>query len=311
MNDVHPSEDTTDGITEGPPTAVTGASGALGGRVAARLARAGVPVRLLGRDPSRLPELPGAVAAPPASYGDGEAMRRALAGAHTLFLVSAHESPDRVREHTTAVDAAVAAGVERIVYVSFLGAAPDATFTFARDHWETEARIRACGVRHTFLRDSWYLAGLPAMTGADGILRGPGGDGRVAAVAHEDVADAATAVLLSDTDPTGPTHDGLTYDLTGPEAFTLAEAAAELSRASGRTVTYVPETREEAYASRAHYGAPDWEVAGWVTSYEAIAAGEMSTVSHAVPRLTGRPATSLAAYLRQHPASYRHLLTDH
>ncbi|NEE41521.1 NmrA family NAD(P)-binding protein, partial [Streptomyces sp. SID7982] len=80
--------------------------------------------------------------APAAPYGDGEAMRRALDGAHTLFLVSAHESPHRVREHTTAIDAAVAVGVERIVYVSFQGAAPDATFTFARDHWDTEAHIR-------------------------------------------------------------------------------------------------------------------------------------------------------------------------
>ncbi|MEU5821276.1 NAD(P)H-binding protein [Streptomyces sp. NPDC047803] len=295
-------------VAGGPVTAVTGASGALGGRVAARLARAGVPVRLLGRDPYRLPAVPGADPAPPAPYGDGEAMRRALAGAHTLFLVSAHESPDRVREHTTAVDAAVAAGVERIVYVSFLGAAPDATFTFARDHWHTEAHIRTADVRYTFLRDSWYLAGLPAMTGADGVLRGPAGDGRVAAVAHEDIADAATAVLLADTDATGPSHDGRTYDLTGPEAFTLAEAAEELSRVTGRTVTYEPETREEAYASRAGSGAADWEVAGWVTSYEAIAAGEMDTVSDAVPTLTGHPAMDLAGYLRAHPDSYRHLL---
>ncbi|MEV8109318.1 NAD(P)H-binding protein [Streptomyces sp. NPDC088135] len=272
------------------------------------MARAGVPVRLLGRDPSRLPELPGAVAAPPAPYGDGEAMRRALAGAHTLFLVSAHESPDRVREHTTAVDAAVAVGVERIVYISFLGAAPDATFTFARDHWHTEARIRAADVRYTFLRDSLYLAGIPAMTGADGVLRGPAGDGRVAAVAHDDIADAAVAVLLADTESADTRHDGLTYDLTGPEAFTLAEAAEELGRVTGRTITYVPETREEAYASRAQYGAEDWEVAGWVTSYEAIATGEMATVSDAVPDLTGHPATGLAAFLREHPDSYRHLL---
>ncbi|MFI8002398.1 NAD(P)H-binding protein [Streptomyces sp. NPDC086010] len=286
-----------------PLVAVTGASGAVGGRVAARLARTGVPVRLLGRDPSRLPRLPGAVLSPPAPYGDGEAMRRALDGAHTLFLVSAHESPGRVLEHTTAVDAAVAAGVERIVYVSFLGAAPDATFTFARDHWHTEAHIRVAEVRHTFLRDSWYLAGLPAMTGTDGVLRGPGGDGRVAAVAHEDIADAASAVLLDE----GTGHDGVTYDLTGPEAFTLAEAAQELSRITGRTVRYVPETREEAYASRAHYGAEEWEVAGWVTSYEAIAAGEMDVVSDAVPRLTGRPAEGLAAYLRENPDSWRHL----
>ncbi|MEV0488609.1 NAD(P)H-binding protein [Streptomyces atratus] len=294
--------------TDAPIIAVTGASGAVGGRVAQRLVRAGVPVRLLGRDPSRLPDLPGAVAAPPASYGDGVAMRRALAGAHTLFLVSAHESPDRVREHTTAVDAAVAAGVERVVYVSFLGAAPDATFTFARDHWHTEAHIRVSEVRSTFLRDSWYLAGIPAMTGSDGVLRGPGGDGRAAAVAHEDIADAATAVLLAGTESADTRHDGVTYDLTGPEAFTLAEAAEELSRATGRTITYHPETREEAYASRAQYGAADWEVAGWVTSYEAIATGEMATVSDAVPRLTGRPAQNLATYLREHPDSYRHLL---
>ncbi|MFI9628294.1 NAD(P)H-binding protein [Streptomyces sp. NPDC052042] len=290
-----------------PVIAVTGASGAVGGRVARRLARAGVPVRLLGRDPSRLPELPGAVAAPPGPYGDGEAMRRALAGAHTLFLVSAHESPDRVREHTTAVDAAVAVGVERIVYLSFLGAAPDATFTFARDHWHTEAHIRVAEVRHTFLRDSLYLAALPAMTGPDGVLRGPGGDGRVAAVAHEDVADAATAVLLADTESDGTRHDGATYDLTGPEAFTLAEAAEQLGRATGRTITYLPETHEEAYASRARYGAEGWEVTGWVTSYEAIAAGEMSAVSDAVPALTGHAAQDLATYLREHPESHRHL----
>lgn len=287
-----------------PLVAVTGASGAVGGRVAGRLAREGVPVRLLGRDPSRLPRLPGAVAAPPAPYGDGEAMRRALDGAHTLFLVSAHESPDRVLEHTTAVDAALAAGVERIVYVSFLGAAPDATFTFARDHWHTEAHIRVAGVRHTFLRDSWYLAAIPAMTSADGILRGPAGEGRVSAVSHQDIADAASAVLLD----AGTGHDGATYDLTGPEAFTLAEAAGELSRRTGRTIRYVPESRAEAYASRAHYGAAEWEVAGWVTSYEAIAAGELETVSDAVPTLTGRPAQNLAAYLLENPGSYRHLL---
>ncbi|MFD5690607.1 SDR family oxidoreductase [Streptomyces rubiginosohelvolus] len=288
----------------GPLTAVTGASGAVGGRVARRLARTGVPVRLLGRDPARLPDVPGADHAPAAPYGDGEAMRRALDGAHTLFLVSAHESPHRVREHTTAIDAAVAVGVERIVYVSFQGAAPDATFTFARDHWDTEAHIRTAGIRHTFLRDNWYLAGLPAMAGTDGVLRGPGGDGRVAAVAHEDIADAAAAVLLDE----GTDHDDRVYDLTGPEAFTLAEAADELSRVTGRPVVYVPETREEAYASRAGYGAEDWEVVGWVTSYEAIAGGELAAVSDAVPTLTGRPAQSFAQFLVENPDSYRHLL---
>ncbi|WP_331766966.1 NAD(P)H-binding protein [Embleya sp. NBC_00896] len=285
----------------GPVIAVTGASGQVGGRVARRLADAGSALRLVGRDPSRLPELPGAVPAPAAAYGDGEAMRRAFDGADTLFLVSAHESADRVRDHITAVDAAVAAGVERIVYVSFLGAAPDATFTFARDHWHTEQHIRSTRLRYTFLRDSFYLAALPAMVGADGFLRGPAGHGRVSAVAHNDIADAATAVLL------GRAHDGVTYNLTGPAALTLAEAAAEIGRFAGRPITYVPETRDEAYASRAQYNAPAWELAGWVSSYEAIATGEMSAVSQAIPTLTGHPAQSLTTYLTTHPNSWQHL----
>lgn len=286
-----------------PVIAVTGASGGIGGRVARRLAERGVATRLVGRGPERLPELPGAVRAPAAAFGDGAAMREALAGAGTLLMVSAHEAPDRVREHTTAVDAAVAAGVRRIVYVSFLGAAPDAAFTFARDHWHTEQYIRGTGLAYTFLRDSLYLSGLAAMAGPDGVLRGPAGDGRVSGVAHADIADVATAVLVA----RDGSHDGVTYDVTGPEALTLTEVAAELSRVTGREITYVAETREEAFASRAGYGAEEWEVTGWVSSYEAIAAGEMAAVSDTVPRLAGHRAQSFAEYLDAHPKAYRHL----
>lgn len=281
--------------------AVTGASGQLGGRVARRLAERGVGVRLLGRDPERLPELAGGTKERIASYGDEDGMRRACAGARTLFLVSAHEDPGRVREHQIAIDSAVAAGVDRVVYVSFLGAGPESTFTFARDHWYTEEYIRASPLRYTFLRDSLYQSAIASMAGADGVIRGPAGAGRVSAVAHDDVADAAVAVLL------GEGHDSAVYDLTGPTALTLAEAAAELSRFAGRTVTYVPETRAEAYESRASFGAPEWAVTGWVTSYEAIASGELATVSDAVTRLTGRPARSFPEFLRDHPETYAHL----
>ncbi|MEU5402150.1 SDR family oxidoreductase [Streptomyces sp. NPDC005963] len=281
--------------------AVTGASGRIGGRVAERLAERGADVRLLGRNPARLPKITGARVGPAAGYGDGDAMRTACTGVKTLFMVSAHEAQGRVREHMTAVDAAVAAGVERLVYVSFLNAAPDATFTFARDHWHTEEYIRASNLRYTFLRDSFYLDSLPRMAGTDGVIRGPGGAGRVSAVAHDDIADSAVGVLL------GEGHDSATYDLTGPSAITLAEAAAELSLVTGRTIGYVPESEDEAYASRSVYGAESWEVTGWVTSYEAIASGEMATVSDAVPKLAGRPAQSFAQFLRENPESYAHL----
>lgn len=177
-----------------------------------------------------------------------------------MFLVSAGESADRVRQHLTAVDAAAAAGVERLVYLSFLGASPTATFTLARHHWLTEQRVRESGLAFTFLRDSLYADFVPLMVSPDDLaLRGPAGDGRASLVARDDIGEVAAAVLL------GAGHDNRTYDLTGPEALTLHEAAATVSEAVGREVTYVPETVDEAYASRQVYGAPDWEVEGWVT----------------------------------------------
>ena len=281
--------------------AVTGATGGIGGRVARRLAGRGAAQRLVVRDPSRAPALPGAEVAR-AAYGDPEALRRALDGVDTLLLVSASETLGRVALHTGAVDAAVAAGVRRIVYASFLACSPDATFTFARDHWHTEEHIRRTGVRHTFLRDSLYLDMFPLFAGADGVIRGPAGDGRVAGVARDDIADVAVAVLLGDG------HDGRVYDLTGPAAFTMREAAEELSKATGRTVGYHAETLDEAYASRAGYGAPDWEVTGWVTTYAAVATGELDVVSDTVERVAGHPPMDLAEFLRRNPDSYRHLV---
>lgn len=54
--------------------------------------------------------------------------------------------------------------------------------------------------------------------------------------------------------------------MTGPEAITRHKVAEELSRATGRNIAYHAETPEEAYASRASYGTPEWKVEGWVTS---------------------------------------------
>ena len=76
-----------------------------------------------------------------------------------LFLVSGYGAT-RLNEHYSAIDVAVAAGVERIVYTSFL-AAPMATFTHAREHYLTEQHIRATGIRYTFLRPSFYLDKAP------------------------------------------------------------------------------------------------------------------------------------------------------
>jgi NAD(P)H dehydrogenase (quinone) len=274
------------------PLGITGSTGQLGGRIARRLAEAGVPQRLVVRDPARAPQLPDTTVAV-ASYDDGTAVREALRGLSTVLMVSAAEHPDRLAQHLTFVDAAADAGVEHLVYVSFLGAAPDSTFTLARHHWATEEHIRARGLRATFLRDSLYADFFPFLTGEDGVIRGPAGDGRVAAVAQDDIADAAVAVLR---EPAA--HVGATYDHTGPEALTLTQVAETLTAVTGRPVSYHPETIEEAYASRASYGAPGWQVDAWVSTYTAIAAGEMAAVSTAVRDLTGHPARTLTELLR-------------
>jgi len=237
-----------------------------------------------------------------ASYDDPGSLRRAFQGARTLVMVSASEDPDRLRLHANVVDAATDAGVERVVYTSFSGAAPQCTFTFGRDHWHTEELIKASGLAWTMLRDNLYLDFLPLMVGPDGVIRGPAAEGRVAAVTRDDIADVAVAVLEG-----GDDHTGRTYDLTGPEALTMAEVAEQLTAFAGRPITYHAETLEEAYASRAHYGAPDWEVAGWVTTYAAIANGDLEAVSGDVAAVAGHPPMSLADFLRDNPDSYRRL----
>lgn len=272
--------------------AITGASGRLGGRIARRLAAAGIAQTLPSRTPSRAPQLPGAVAVP-GSYDDREALMAALRGTDRVLMVSASEAPDRLRDHRTFIDAAAQAGVAHLVYISFYGAAPDATFTLARDHWHTEQHIRAAGIPFTFLRDNLYADFMPALVGADGTIRGPAGDGRAALIAQDDIADAAVAVLR---DPRP--HTGRAYELTGPEALTLTDVARVLTAVGGRPVTYVPETTEEAYASRAAYGAPDWQLDAWVSTYTAIADGSLATVTTAVEDLTGHRATSLDEVLR-------------
>jgi uncharacterized protein YbjT (DUF2867 family) len=281
----------------GPDLAITGSTGWLGGLVARDLAGRGVAQRLVVRDASRAPELPRASVVE-STYGDREAAERALAGVRTLFMVSAAEQEDRLREHRTFVDAATAAGVEHVVYLSFFGAAPNATFTLARDHWATEEHIKASGMAWTFLRDNLYLEFMDQMVGEDGVIRGPAGDGRAAVVTHDDIARAAVAALL---DPS--THVGRTYDLTGPESLTFADIARVISEVTGREVRFHDETVEEAYASRAAYGAPDWQVDAWVSTYTAVRAGELHGVSDDVERLTGRHPTSLREHLLSTQAS--------
>jgi NAD(P)H dehydrogenase (quinone) len=274
-----------------PEIAVTGSTGSIGSSVARQLALAGVPMRLLVRTPERAPRFPTATVHQ-VSYDDPTAARAALSGVRLAFMVSASESADRRADHRRFVRAAADAGVEHLVYLSFAGASPASTFTLGRDHAATEAYVQELGLGFTFLRDNFYADFMPLLAGADGVIRGPAAEGRVAAVAQRDVGEAASAVLMNAAD-----HLHATYTLTGPEALTMTEIAQILSQAAGRRMSFHNETLDEAYASRASYGAPDWLVDAWVSTYTAIAAGEVAQVTADVEELTGRPAMSLSQLL--------------
>ncbi len=263
--------------------AITGSTGHVGRRVAEALAGA-VPLRLVVRDASRAPDLP-EMQVRVATYGDREASVAALEGVDAVFMVSAAESATRREEHRTFIAAAADAGVGHIVYTSFVGAAPDAVFTLGRDHGDAEVAIAGSGMRHTLLRDNFYSDLLPYFADDAGVIKGPAGGGLVAAVARADVADVAVAVLRD-----LGSHVDATYELTGPEALTLAEVAARAGAAIGRELSFRDQTIDEAYASRAVFGAEQWQLDAWVSTYLAIARGEVAAVSADVERLTGHPA---------------------
>ena len=269
---------------------VFGSTGSLGGMVAARLAALGVRQRLVVREAARAPRLDHAQVAE-ASYMDRSAMVSALHGISTVFFVSGRESADRLLHHRAAVDALLEAGVERVVYTSFLGAAPDAVFTLARDHFYTEQYLESAGLRFSALRNSLYQDVLPDLVDG-GVIRGPAGTGRFAPVSRADIADVAVALLLDDNQPTAR------FDVTGPELLTMGEVADLLGEAAGSSVAFVNETLVEAYASRARFDVPGFEIEGWVTSYRAIAVGELAIASDAVESIAGRPPMSLRACLQ-------------
>ena len=269
--------------------AITGSSGNIGGMVARHLNSRGLPLILPLRNPAKAPVLPNCEARRFA-YGDLELAKQALNGVDVLFMVSAAESPTREQEHLTLVQAASEAGVQHMVYLSFAQAALDCTFTLARTHAVTENAILQTNMRYTFLRDNFYSEMMATIANADGIIAGPADDGRVACVSQHDVAQAA-ANVIADIACDNHRHDNQTYyTLTGSQSLSFAEIAAVLTEITGKPHYYHNETLEEAFASRkaAYPDTPDWQIEAWVSTYTAIAKGELATVSDDLSQLLGR-----------------------
>ena len=284
-----------------PLIAITGVTGAVGGMTAERLADQGASLRLIVREASAAPAIAGVDLATASDYGATDEMTEALKGVDTLFFVSGRESENRLEQHYSLIDAAAAAGVSRVVYTSFCGASSDAAFTLARDHYATEQAIAQSGLAYVFQRQNLYTDFLPFLAGEDGIIRGPGGDGRFAPVTRSDVADVAVRLLTDDS------RDGEIFNITGPERVSLRHVANRLTALTGKFFEYQQQSLEDAYSSRAHYGAPAWQVEAWVSTYVAIADGELDLVTESVKNLTGHDPESFETFVSQHPESWAHV----
>lgn len=272
---------------------ITGASGQVGRRVAELLSKQGHALRLMVRDPSRAPTLAAAQTVQ-GDYADPRTLDAAFAGVESAFIVSGYaEAGVRAKLHKNAFDAAARARVKHIVYLSFQGASAKSKFPMSRDHYQTEQYLKASAISFTVLRDNMYMDILADTFNSKGVMRGPAGQGAVAWVSREDVARSAAAALS--------TRDGSSaiYDITGPEAITMAVTAKRLSTLVGRTLRYQNESVDEGRKWRSALGAPVWEVDTWLGSYEAIAAGELERPSDAVLRLTGRQPLSLEEYFSE------------
>ena len=170
-----------------------------------------------------------------ADFDDPASLRKALDGVQRAFLVT--NSSERVEERQLRfVALARESGVKHIVYLSQLHASLDSPLRFLRYHAAVEEALRGSGMSYTNLRPNLYMQGL-LMIGksiaSEGRFFAPAGDARVSVVDVRDVAAVAVAALTR----TG--HEGKTYDLTGPEALTHAEMAAQLSQALDRPVKFV------------------------------------------------------------------------
>ncbi|MFF8831716.1 NAD(P)H-binding protein [Streptomyces sp. NPDC015131] len=261
---------------------ITGASGALGSLVAERAA---------GRDDvvlgTRAAGVPGARRV---DFDDPGSLPAAFAGVDTLLLISAGYGEDDTvaARHGAAISAATRAGVGHIVYTSLSGDGDHLPYALA--HRWTERRLWASGVRWTVLRNGLYaeLLAWLAAPDAEGRITAPLGGGGLAAVAREDLAEAALRVAL---DPAP--HAGRVYELTGERALTGADLAA----ATG--ASYDPVDLAGARAALLASGAAAFQVPMLVGTYSAVAHGFLAGTGTAgdLRALLGRaPRPALEAY---------------
>jgi NAD(P)H dehydrogenase (quinone) len=225
-----------------------------------------------------------------ADYSDPQSLAGAFRTGDVVLLISGSEVGQRITQHTAVVTAAKEAGVARIAYTGVLGG-PDADFLLADDHKATEQAILDSGLPYTFLRNGWYTENYTAQLPVQlehGVV-GAAGEGRVGSASRRDFAAAAAVAL------TGEGHENKAYELSGDEAWTLAEYAAEVSKQSGKEIAYADVPAEVLTGILVGAGLPEAFVGILVdVDVSGISRDLLQGGSGDLSRLIGRPTTPLA-----------------
>ncbi|WP_432571389.1 NAD(P)H-binding protein [Kineococcus sp. SYSU DK005] len=279
---------------------VTGATGALNGATTEHLLTR-FPARelvVVARDPAKAERFAQrGIAVRHGDYARPDTLVPAFAGADQLLLVSSSDPfADAVALHTAAVDAAVQAGVGRVLYTSHQGASPGTPFGPGRDHAATEAVLERSGLPWTSLRNGFYAHSLTWLAGdwrSTAAIAVPA-DGPVSWTAREDAAEAA-ALVIAELAAGGTGLDG-PLTLTAEEAPTFADIAAQLSRATGRRIERVLLEPEQWLAAQVRAGRPEAVARFTLGVYRAAAGGFFAGTSPLLADLLERrPARALDA----------------
>lgn len=274
---------------------VTGASGHLGRLIVTELLAAGAdPATVVAgaRRPEAAADL--GVATVALDYTEPETLAKAFAGVDTVMLVSSSAVGQRLPQHKAVIDAAVEAGVTRIVYTS-ASHADTSDLVVVPEHRATEELLRASGLAWTILRNNWYTENyLGSVEGAraTGVVLGAAGEGKVASAPRADYAAAAAAVLL------GEGHDGKVYELSGDHAWDYPELAAAIGEVIGREVVYRDLPGEEYVAALVAAGVPEGGAQFAAAADAGIKAGALADATADLRTLIGRPTTPLVGALR-------------
>ena len=257
------------------PVLVIGGTGKTGRRVAERLLDRGVPVRIGSRS-----------GATPFDWEDPSTWGTALDGVSSAYIsyypdLAAPGAPEAVR---ALADAALERNVRRLVLLSGRGEV---------EAQRAEQVAFDSGAEVTVVRCAWFMQNFSEAFMRDAVLSGeimlPGGDALEPWVDADDIADVAVAAL------TEPGHVGQLYELTSPRLYTMTDIAAELSRATGRDIRYVPVSVDDYAAAAADHGVPD-ELVGFLTYLFSEVFGHNAHTADGVQRALGRPARDFATF---------------